>query len=92
METSDIISDSINYACTQLHITHEVYNAHVKSQNIVKDENAIDMEYLAQEIAKYKADDITMFVDGVQRNLFVIHVLKRLDVTVLAVWDSTVQE
>lgn len=80
METRDvIITGSIHYACTQLRITHEEYNAHVKSQNIVKDEVPIDMNYLAQEIKKYKSDDTTIFVDGVQRNLFVIHVMKRLE-------------
>ena len=81
METKDvIISSSIYHTCSKLGITHMVYNTHVKSQNIVKDEVPIDMDYLAEEIKKYKADDDTIvFVDGIQRNLFVIHVLKRFE-------------
>jgi len=80
METKDvIISGSIHHACSKLGITHEVYSTHVKSQNIVEDEKSIDMSYLAGEMKKYEADDTIVFVDGIQRNLFVIHVMKRFE-------------
>lgn len=66
------MNSSIQEACNKLQITPNYYITQIKQQVVIEDENPINRDYIVAEIQKHAGHFV--FVDGVQRNLFILHI------------------
>ena len=69
-----IMGNSINAVCNKLGVNYERYKMYIESQIIICDHEVIDMDYLTSEIVKATDGDKFVYVDGIERNMFILHV------------------
>lgn len=68
------MGNSINAVCNKLGVNYERYKMYIESQIIICDHEVIDMDYLTSEIVKATDGDKFVYVDGIERNMFILHV------------------